>query len=224
MKQTEKRVQIISLEGNRLTLELLDDYTLKEFLRSEYSGKYFGTFEFYDKDMITTDQRKHYFALVGDIAEFTGYPEKSVDSKLRYDFMIEADLDEFPSVAKNEMTRQTASDFIEYVILYCIHNEIPFRKQQFYLTTDTSKMLYALTMKRLCMVCGRPGADIHHATNLVGMGGDRRVHDHWNSTFMSLCREHHTQIHQEGMKKFCEEYYVKPVKLSIEDLKQLGVM
>lgn len=224
MKDSVKRTEIIKIDQKGILLKLLDKVSLKEIERSKYKNKYYGTFEFYDKKMITPEQRRHYFALVGDISEFTGYPQDSVDAKLKYDFMLEKQLDEYPSVATNAMTTATASKLIEYVILFCIDNDIPFRKQQFYLTTDTNKMLYALTMKRLCMVCGKPNSDIHHATNLVGMGGNRKIHDHWNSTFMCLCREHHTEIHTRGTEAFCKDYYVKPLKLSKSDLKQLGVM
>lgn len=177
-----------------------------------------------EKDSITQMQRNHIYALIGDISEYEGYPDEVIKSVVKYRFMLQEHLDEYPSFADNEMKKQEASRFIEMLIDYCIQNEIPFRKQQFYLTADTSKMIYALTMKRLCVVCGKPHADIHHATNLVGMGNDRRMHDHWNSTYLSLCREHHNEVHSLGLSEFCERYYVKPVRLSVQELKELNVM
>jgi hypothetical protein len=220
----EFRAEIISKEQDAVTLRMIDDLHLKALLASEYKGRLFATLDTYEKDKITADQRKHIFALFKDYEEYTGVPIDSVEAFFKYQFMVEKDLDEFPSLARNNMSLDLASEFISYLIEYYIQNDIPFRKQQFYLTTDTSKMLYALTMKRICWICGKPHADIHHATNLVGQGNKRKNHDHWNSTFMALCREHHNEAHTMGLDEFMSTYHVKPVKLKPDELRILGVM
>lgn len=176
-----------------------------------------------EKDDITDDQRKHIMALIGDIADYEGYPLDVAKANMQYGFMLDEGLDDYPSIAGGAMKKSVASHFIEFLISYCINYDIPFNKQQFYLTADTSKMNFALTMKRLCMVCGKK-ADIHHASNLVGMGNNRSKHNHEKSTFMALCREHHQSIHELGYEEFCKRHYVKAIKLDKEQLKQLGVM
>lgn len=220
----ELRAEITSQEGNEVTLKLHDPLLLKTLLNSEFNGKYWAILDTYEKEKITPDQRRHIYALFQDYVEYTGVPLDAVEAYFKYYFMIESDLSEFPSLSRNAMSMTIASKFISYLIDYYIQNDIPFRKQQFYLTTDTSKMLYALTMKRICWVTGKRNADIHHAENLVGMGRDRNKVDHAKSTFMCLSRDAHTEIHQIGLKEFCQKYHVKPIKLKYEDLKQLGVM
>lgn len=176
-----------------------------------------------EKDDITDLQRNHIMALIGDISEYEGYPIDAVKANMQYGFMLDEDLDEYPSIARGAMKKSVAGRFIEYLILYCIGHGIPFRKQQFYLTTDTNKMLFALTMKRLCIVCGKK-ADMHHASNLVGMGNKRSQHKHEDSTFMALCRGCHTEIHQIGYTEFCKRHYVKAIKLDRDQLKEIRVI
>lgn len=219
----ELRAEITRQEGNEITLKLYDPLEVKTLLNSQYRGKYWAVVDTYEQDKITDDQRKHIYALFKDYEEYTGVPLDAVEAKFKYDFMVDFDLSEFPSLSRNAMSMTLASEFISYLIDYYIQNDVPFRKQQFYLTTDTSKMLYALTMKRVCWVTGRQNADIHHAENLVAMGRDRNKVDHTKSTFMCLSREAHIEIHQIGLKEFCQKYHVKPIKLKGHDLKQLGI-
>lgn len=216
--------EIIDINSGVLSVKVFGDVNIPEIQKNAVNGHYFAYIEPYKKDDITDLQRKHYWALVGDIEEYTGYPSEAVDSWLKYHFMHHEGLDEFPSVARGMMKKETASKFLEYVITYCIQHEIPFRKQQFYLTTDISKINYALTMKRLCVACGSPHAHIHHHSNLVGMGNDRKQHNHEQSTFMALCWKCHSECHQIGLDNFARRYNVKAIKLTAEELQQLGVI
>src|SRR5699024_2217342 len=103
-----------------------------------------------------------------------------------------------------------------------IRYEIPFRKQQFYLTVDMSSMWFALTIKGSCWSAVKLNAEINQATSLVGMGRDRNKHNHLERTFMALSREAHNEIHNIGLTEFMKKYHVRPIKLSKENLKELG--
>lgn len=224
MKRTQGiESEIIAHEGNEVTLRLYNQIDVEEAKQKAVDGRYLTYLDFYEKDKISDLQRKHYFALVGDFTEYTGTPESSADSYLKYQFMQEHGLDEFPSLARGQMKKSTATELITYVIEFMIGNEIPFRKQQFYLTADVNRMLYAMTMKRLCFVCGKPHADLHHATDLVGMGQDRNKYNHLKSTFMTLCRTHHNEVHNLGLSAFASKYHIKPIKLDEKSLKELGI-
>lgn len=209
---------------DELTLRLKDKVNIQDLQKHAINGHIYGNFEVYEKDTTTDLQRRHFYALMGDYEIYTGVPLDHAESWFKYQFMQEEALDELPSLARNQMKKSEATNLLTFVITYMIQNDIPFRNQKFYLTADASKMLFALTMKRLCLVCGQTHADIHHATNLVGQSNNRKTHDHWNSTFMSLCRLHHNEVHQLGLTEFMNKYFVKPVKLSKENLKELGVM
>ena len=215
---------VTGISKNEVTLQVPKGMDIDKLKRMMVDGKLKATVEFIEKDSITHLQRKHFYALMGDYEDYTGVPKRSAVSYFLYHYMVEADLAVYPSLADNEMKKEEAGALLEYVITYFIQNDIPFRKQQFYVTTDISKMLFAMTMKRICWVCGEPHAEIHHATNLVGMGNDRRTHDHWNSTFMALCWKHHTEAHWMGLYEFCEKHHVKPIKLEVEHLKELNII
>lgn len=227
--------EIIAYDGETVTLKLYDRIDTEKAKRLSVNGHYLTLLDFYEKDTITDEQRRHYFALVGDFAEFTGYPTQQADSFFKEYFMNAYELDEWPSLSRGAMKKNVASDLIGFVIEFMVQNDVPFRKQQFYLTTDVSKMLYAMTMKRLCWICGRPGSSIHHAEKLVGMGRDRTKFNHLKSKFMCLCEygvnvedekeaaAHHKEAHQLGLTAFCNKYHVKPIKLNEKDLTQLGI-
>jgi hypothetical protein len=233
------RSEIIAFDGDTITLKLYDEIDIEKAKRLAENGRYLATLSFYDKNMITVDQRNHYFALVGDINKYTGIPEDAIDSHLKFEFMSYYLLDEFPSVADGAMKRTVATELITFVIEHCIRNGIPFRKQQFYLTADVNRVLYAMTMNRICWICGKPGSSIHHAVNLVGRGQDRTKFNHLKSKFMCLCESghavdeegketkemasHHREADAIGALAFSKKYHVYPIKLSKRDLKQLGI-
>ena len=236
MKKTEGiQSEIISQQGDTVTLKLYDQIDIERAKRMAVNGRYFTLLDLYENDTITDEQRRHYFALVGDFADFTGYPTQQADSFFKEYFMGAYELDEWPSLSRGAMKKNVATELITFVIEFMIQNDIPFRKQQFYLTADISRMLYAMTMKRLCIICGRPGSSIHHAEKLVGMGRDRTQYNHLQSKFFCLCEmgvnidkedemtSHHREAHNLGLTLFCDKYHVKPVKLAKDDLIQLGI-
>lgn len=215
------RAEIIKQEGDILTVRLFDKLTPEEKERYEIGGRLFATLELYDPDGITHAQRKHIYALFGDMEAATGYPADWWERYIKLNFMHLDFMTELPSFAAGKMSKVQAGKFIEYLIIFMIQNEIPFRDNRFYLTTESSKILFYLVMNKLCVVCGEPHADLHHATNLVGMGNDRTNHKHWNSRFLTLCRTHHTEAHYIGLENFNQKYHLKPVKLTQRNLKDM---
>lgn len=206
-----------------LELKLKDDVDVDELKKYAVKGHIYGVFEPVNMETTTDLQRKHFYALCGDYSAYTGVPIEEAESWFKVQFMIDEQLEELPSLKRSGVSKQCTSRLLEYMITYMIQNDIPFRKQQFYLTTDQSKMLYALTMKRLCWVCGKPYSDLHHATNLVGMGRKRSGHEHVNSKFMCLCRKHHQEVHQIGLSEFRDKHHLKEINLGNDDLTKLGV-
>lgn len=222
-KTTSIRAEIIEYKGDYVRLKLHDAIDIDDAMVKAVDGRWFVYLDFFEKDSITDLQRKHFRALCGDIFEYTGYGVEAIYDYLKYKFMDDENLEEFPSLARGQMKKSIASKLISFTIDFCIQNDIPFRKQQFYLTTDTSKMLFGLTMKRLCWICGKPHADIAHV-EAVGAGRDRNKIDHTPFHFMALCRKHHMEQHAIGIESFMKKYHVKAIKLSEEQLKELGVM
>ena len=218
------RAEIIGRDGNELRIKLFDELTDEEVERYKIGDKLFAVVELFDPDSITNEQRRHIYALLGDFSDYTGYTLESVESLFKVKFMHFEMMDELPSFGTNRMTKTMAGKFIEYLIIWYIQNGIPFRKDQIYLPRESSNYIYWATITRHCVICGKPQSDIHHATNLVGRGRNRKTHDHWNSTFLALCREHHNTVHAMGLTEFMKKYVVKPIKLNRKELKELGVI
>lgn len=217
-------VEIIGQNKDILTVKVHSDLDVQGLVDNAHNGRYFAYMEPVIKDSTTDLQRRHWFALVADVADYTGDPKWQIVLRLKYLYMLENEVTKEPSMARNKMKMSEAAKLIQVAIDYCLDNDIPFRKQQFYLTIDVSKMNFKMIMKRMCNVCGKEHSDIHHASNLVGMGNDRRKHDHENSTYLSLCREHHNEVHNMGLSEFMKKYHIKPIKLTAEHLKEIGVM
>ena len=216
------RAEIIGKDGNELRVRLYDELTLDEMKRYEIDGRLFAIVELFDPESITIDQRNHIFALFGDMEFHTGYPVDGWYNLFKIKFMHHEMLDELPSVAVNQMTKKMASKFIEYIIIYCIQNDIPFQKGQFYLPTESSKYIYWATITRRCVICGKEHAQIAHY-EAVGMGRDRRHVDHTKHHVLALCDFHHREQHSVGWTEFMQKYLVKPIKLKANELKQLNV-
>lgn len=230
------RSQLIEFDGEYATFKLFDELDVAEAQKIAKNGKYYAYVDFVDERDISDAQRNYYWALMGDYSDYTGYPKRSAGDLFYIDFMNGENLDEMPSVAKGRMEMSLARELIQYVLEHFIQNDIPFKNREFNLADDVNKLLYAMTMKRMCWICGKQeNTEVHHATDLVGMGYDRNKYNHLKSTFMCLCvsgndsedetkmMSHHQEVHNLGLTKFMEKYHVAPIKLDKYSLNELGI-
>ena len=220
----QMNVEIIAQKGDLLTVKLHSELDVESLEANAYDGRFFAYLEPVLKDTTTDLQRKHYWALIGDISEYTGDPKWRIVLNMKYLYMLENEVTKEPSMARNKMKRSEGAKLIQVIIDYCLDNDIPFRKQRWYETVDVGKMNFKMIMKQMCNVCGKPHSDIHHATNLVGMGNKRANHNHADSTYLCLCRKHHNEVHNMGLQAFSDKYHLKPIKLTNENLKEIGVI
>ena len=88
------------------------------------------------------------------------------------------------SLANTDVT--TAREYINYLIEFCLRNDVPCLDRLFNRTDDIDAYLYACLFYGKCAVCGRK-AEVHH-WDAVGMGRDR------------------TQILHEGMRAISDVY------------------
>lgn len=223
MKIQGLRSELVEFDGENITFKLLDQLDVDKVQETAKNGKFYAYIDFVDERDRSEAQRKHFYALIGDISEAKGIADFNVELMMKALFAEEYDMDHLPSMKKRNMSRKQASKFIDFVIIWMIENDVPFRKNMLYLAKDTNKILYAATMKRKCWVTGDLGAELHHAINLVGMGGDRTKYNHMKSKFMMLSHTAHREIHNIGLTKFMKKYHVAPIKLNKRDLKQLGI-
>ena len=214
-------VEIIAQKGDLLTVKLHSELDLDVIEKNAHNGRFFAYLEPVIKDTTTDLQRKHYWALIGDISEYTGDPKWRIVLNMKYLYMVENDVTKEPSMARNKMKRSEAAKLIQVIIDYCLDNDIPLQNN--YVDEMTSKQLFKMTMKRICWVCGKH-AQIHHV-NAVGMGRNRNAYEnHADHLYMALCSNCHSEAHGIGQKTFEAKYHIQGIKLSKENLKELNVM
>jgi hypothetical protein len=178
--------------------------------------------EIEEKEHISNEQRRLLYALWRDYEIYTGTPLDAVEAWFKYNYMLERNLDSFPSLSRGAMSKDTATDFITYTLEYYLNNGIPFAQQDWYKGADVSRICYAMLMNRICFICGRINSDVAHVET-VGAGRNRNKIDHTKHHFMCLCREHHNLQHNMGIDSFMQQYHIVPIQLDKDDLKRLEI-
>jgi len=63
-----------------------------------------------------------------------------------------------------------------------------------------NKALLAQAKRSRCVACGRVGSDPHHIQSRGAGGPDAEFN------ILYLCRQHHTEVHQIGYRRFCDKH------------------
>jgi hypothetical protein len=168
---------------------------------------------FSDGRYISAIQRRKVYAILNEIAAYAGDDTESTKTTMKFDFLM----NRFQGIQRkmfslSSVDMNTASEFIDYLIEFCVKNDIPMRISPLEYCEDVGKYIYVCCLERRCCVCGKP-ADIHHITgSKIGMGNDRNEVHHLGREVLPLCREHHEICHSDE-KTFMEKYHLQPVKL-----------
>lgn len=156
---------------------------------------------------ISIEQRKKIFALVADIAEYSGdYPEY-VRHFLTWQFCQVTQRDAF-SLSNTDMT--TARLLISFLIEFCFRYSVPTKDTLLHQTDDINRYLWQCIYYRKCAVCNAP-AEIHHVDR-VGMGRNRKEIIHEGMKAIALCHAHHGEAHSDE-RSFMDKYHVHGIKL-----------
>jgi len=161
-----------------------------------------------DGRTISSDQRKKIYATMNDIAKFTGYLPEQVKAIWKYDFIAKTGCNYF-SLSDVGMT--TAREFLEYLIEFCIEQDIPTKDTLLDRSPDVARYLYCCLANKKCAICGKK-AELHHV-DTVGMGRNRKEICHKGMHALPLCRLHHTEFHNIGKDEFFKKYHVFGIKL-----------
>lgn len=177
---------------------------------------------FADPRQARPQQRRLFFALLNDIAEYFVVPQEFLKTLFytQYEFYTAG-----KSISLSDATQSSVSDanqLLDLVIDFMFEWHVPFKKGYELLPKDEAYYQYECCRHRVCAICGREHADIHH-WDAVGTE-TRKLADHRQHRFMALCREHHTEFHTLGADSFSRKYHVRPTRLKPADLIKLGVM
>lgn len=160
-----------------------------------------------DGRSISAEQRRKIFALVRDIALWSGHEPEEIRSFLTWDFCCKNECEYF-SLSDVDMT--TARQFLNYLIDFAFTHSVPTKDTLLYQTDDIGKYLYYCLEHRKCAICNKR-AEVHHVDR-IGMGRDREKIVHIGLLAIALCREHHDMAHLNEKALF-EKYFIYGIKL-----------
>lgn len=167
-----------------------------------------------DGRTISAQQRKHIYATLRDIADYTGYRMSGkgdldeIKAVMKYSFIAATGSDYF-SLSDCDMT--TANEFLNYLIDFCLEHDIPTLDSLLERSPDISRYLYSCLANKRCALCGKK-AELHHADH-VGTGRNRKEIMHIGMRAEALCRIHHTECHNTGQQTFYSKHHIYGIKL-----------
>lgn len=176
-----------------------------------------------DGRTITPVQRRKAYALIGEISEWMGEGLQTTKQLLKLEFItrrLQALVREIFSLSDCDVT--TAREFITFLIDFMLENDVPSRVPLTELCEDIERYVYACLMNKRCAVCGQK-AELHHAEDRIGMGGDRKTMVHEGMRVMPLCRTHHMQCHETTQAAFNEGYHLVSIVATKEICKVYGL-
>lgn len=165
-----------------------------------------------DARNISPDQRRKAYALMGEIAAWSGSSPEEVKAAMKVDFRQRA----FGGLQQGlislaDCTMTEARLFISMLIDFMLEMDVPSKVPLWDYNDDVGAYVYACLMHRKCAVCGRK-ADLHHVDR-VGMGRDRREICHIGMQALPLCRTHHEEAHQHGDARLMQKYHLEPIEI-----------
>ena len=215
--------KVKNIDGREMKVELAEDLNI-ERLQTVYHGHIGARYcelRFLDPRSFSVDQRKYYYALLGDISAFTGHLIEEVDDNTRWKFKAltgrNISLSNGSNNTKDDVVLLTniALD-LAFELNVSLSNKIPIPDK------NLEYYFYKCLTHRKCCICGKH-ADIDHFDETVGMGRNRKEVDKTKFTYCALCRSHHTLKHTIGLTEFKKRFHVYGITLNAETIKRLNI-
>lgn len=165
-----------------------------------------------DSRPLSDKQRRACYAMINEIADYTGMGPGSVKQWTKLKFLAD-DLgetaDKIFSLSNAPMSLVCAfqSFLARLIIEFDIPTNFPLSKY----VDDVQDYVYACAIHKKCCICGQ-SAEAHHWKRL-GMGADRKKVNHIGLPIEPLCRLHHTQCHSTSQDDFDKLWHIGPVKV-----------
>ncbi|MGJ8369635.1 putative HNHc nuclease [Staphylococcus capitis] len=167
-----------------------------------------------DPFKITDKQRRKIFALCNDIEAHTGQPREYMREMFQDYITFLNGYDKRLSLSN--CSREQASQLIEVILDWVFHNNIPLNYKTSDLLKNDKAFLYWSTVNRNCVICGTPRAELaHHYA--IGRGANRKKMQHYDYEVLALCREHHSEQHNIGVKSFDEKYILQDSWIKVDE-------
>lgn len=162
---------------------------------------------FIDSRPLSDKQRRSCYAMIREIARWSGDDERSMKEILKIDFwageLLET-ADRLFSLSNAPMS--IVASFQSWLVKFILSNDIPTKRPLLDFVDDIDDYVVACLASKKCVICGRR-ADLHHVS-AVGMGRNRDDIIHEGMEVLPLCRDHHTEIHTIGRSSFLAKYHL----------------
>ena len=158
-----------------------------------------------DSRPLSDKQRRCCYAMLRDIAEWSGYGSDEVKEIMKFNFVASL-VEDMRVFSLSDAPMSLVAAFQKFLAKFIVENDVPTRVSMLEYVDDIADYVYACVINKKCPVCGKK-ADLHHL-DAVGMGRNRDEIIHEGMEVMSLCREHHTEIHTIGKSEFFKRYHL----------------
>lgn len=183
------------------------------------------------QNTITSEQMKLLYVLFKQYGEEIGYTMLEMKEVLKEEFGFEYELGYFSlsPYKKNPLTLELATEFIQWIIEHALENNVNLyildRKNNIQkhireIVPDIQRYVIKCIKERICCVCGKKHdvpngkiVDLEHYDNVNTIGG-YEFDDGLKTRFLTLCREHHQQIHNLPKEEFLKKYILEAVYLN----------
>ena len=166
-----------------------------------------------DNKKLSIEQRKKIFALCRDIELHWGEPVESLRKRFQAELEI---MNGYEEISLRDCSMRVASELIELIIAFMFHHQIPMRVETSKLLSGDKAMLYWATVNRNCVLCGKSNADLaHHYA--IGRGANHKKMQHYDYEVLALCRRHHQEQHNIGVKSFDEKYILQDSWIKVDE-------
>lgn len=177
---------------------------LAQFLHREVKEVYV---DMIDSRPLSDKQRRMCYVLVKAIADWSGSGSEEVKEAFKLDFWaerVDTLSDKIFSLSNAPMS--LVAEFQRFLVAFILTHDVPTKRPLREYVDDIEAYTYLCLVRRKCAVCGRR-AELHHI-DAIGMGNDRTEVQHEGREVMSLCREHHTELHAVGKAEFMKKYHL----------------
>lgn len=160
-----------------------------------------------DNRTLSDKQRKACYALLGEIAEYSGMSKGQAKELMKLKFLadeLQETADSIFSLSNAPMSLVCA--FQRFLVRFIIEWDIPCNFPLLEFVDDINDYVYSCLINKKCCICGKR-ADLHHVDH-VGMGRDREEIVHEGMRVLPLCREHHTEAHTIGQDTFNDKWHL----------------
>lgn len=194
--------KIVGYDERTQTLQIIAKYPNWEKLtRKSYKT---CQIQLMDGRKLTSNQRNMCYALLRDIADYSGESLEDTKTVMKGRFAEANGIHGEISLGDSDVS--TIREFQRFLVRFALDFDIPTRVPLMQYVDDAQSYVYGCLVNRKCCICGKR-SDLHHVDR-VGAGRNRETIIHEGMEVLPLCREHHMEVDQLGDKRFYEKYHI----------------